>query len=80
MTPPPGWQLCAARQPGSPRDLFVEPPQGWWATAAPAPGDGGHDCFAISMREKPKDEAPRVPLRLTMTGGAGPVETTVIAR
>ncbi len=74
------WQLCAARQPGSPRDLFVEPPQGWWVTAAPAPGDAGHDCFAISMREKPKDEAPPVPLRLTMTGGAGPVETTVIAR
>ena len=75
-----GWRLCAAHEPGPPRDLFVEPPQGWWVTAAPTPGDGSHDCFAISLREKPKDEAPPVPLRLTMTGGAGPVETTVIAR
>lgn len=75
-----GWRLCVADQPGSPRDLFVEPPQGWWVTAAPAPSDGGRDCFAISLRDKPKDEAPPVPLRLTMTGGAGPVETTLIAR
>ena len=74
-----GWRLCAPHEPGPARDLFVEPPQGWWVTAAPAPGDGAQDCFAISLREKPKDEAPPVPLGLTMTGGAGPVETTVIA-
>ncbi len=75
-----GWRLCTPRAPGPPRDLFVEPPQGWWVTAAPAPGDAGQDCFAISLHDRPKDEAPPVPLRLTMTGGAGPVETTVIAR
>ena len=75
-----GWRLCAAHEPGPPRDLFVEPPPGWWVTAAPAPDDGTQDCFAISLRDKPKGEAPPVPLRLTMTGGAGPVETTVIAR
>ena len=75
-----GWRLCAPTEPGPPRDLFVEAPKGWWVTAAPAQGDGAQSCFAISLREKPTDEAPPVPLRLTMTGGAGPVETTVIAR
>ncbi len=75
-----GWRLCAAHVPGRPRDLFVEPPQGWWVTAAPAAGDEGQDCFAIRLRESPKDERPPVPLRLTMTGADGPVETTVIAR
>jgi len=75
-----GWRLCAAHEAGPPRDLFVEPPEGWWVTAAPAPGDGAHDCFAIALRDKPKDAALPAALRLTMTGGAGPVETTVTVR
>jgi DsbC/DsbD-like thiol-disulfide interchange protein len=74
------WRLCAAHEAGPPRDLFVEPPEGWWMTAAPAPDEAGRDCFAIALRGKPKDAALPVPLRLTMTGGAGPVETTAIAR
>jgi DsbC/DsbD-like thiol-disulfide interchange protein len=74
------WRLCAAREEGPPRDLFVEPPAGWWVTAAPGPGDGTHDCFAITLRDKPKDAALPVPLRLTMTGGSGPVETTAVVR
>ncbi len=49
-------------------------------TAAPAPGDGTHDCFTIALRDKPKDAALPRPLRLTMTGGAGPVETTAVVR
>jgi|SRR5271166_388616 len=72
-----GWRLCAAMQAGPARDLFVEPPEGWWVTAASAPGDGAHDCFRVTLRDKPKDAALPVTLRLTMTGGAGPVETTV---
>ncbi len=75
-----GWRLCAAHEAGPPRDLFVEPPEGWWVSAAPTPSDGAHDCFAITLREKPKDAALPAPLRLTMTGGVAPVETTVIAR
>ncbi len=74
-----GWRLCAAVQAGAPRDLFVEPPQGWWVTAAPAPGEAERDCFRISLRDKPKDAAFPVALRLTLTAGAGPVETTVEA-
>ena len=75
-----GWRLCAAHEDGPPRDLFVEPPAGWWVTAAPGPGDGTHDCFTIALRDKPKDAALPVALRLTMTGGAGPVETTAVVR
>jgi DsbC/DsbD-like thiol-disulfide interchange protein len=75
-----GWRVCVAREVGPPRDLFVEPPDGWWVTAAPAPGDGTRDCFTVTLRDKPKDAALPVPLRLTLTGGAGPIETTVVAR
>ncbi len=75
-----GWRLCAAHEPGAPRDLFVEPPEGWWVTAAPAPSEGAQDCFAITLRDKPKDAALPASLRLTMTGGGGPLETTVVIR
>ena len=76
---PDGWRLCAAHEPGAPRDLFVEPPAGWWVTAAPAAAEAGRDCFKLRLRDKPKDAALPVALRLTMTGGAGPVETTMEA-
>ena len=72
-----GWRLCAAAQEGPARALFVEPPEGWWVTAAPAPGEAGRTCFKLALRDKPKDAALPVTLRLTMTGGAGPIETTV---
>jgi len=75
-----GWRLCAAHEAGPPRDLFVEPPEGWWVAAAPAPSEGTHDCFTITLHDKPKEAALPAPLRLTMTGGAGPVETTVVVR
>ena len=75
-----GWSLCATHAAGAARDLFVEPPDGWWVTAAPAPGDSEHDCFTITMHETPKDAALPVSLRLTMTGGSGPIETTVTVR
>ncbi len=73
------WRLCVAHEAGAPRDLFVEPPTGWWMTAAPASAEAGRDCFTIALRDKPKDAALPVPLRLTLTGGAGPVETTMEA-
>ena len=73
------WRLCAAHEAGPPRDLFVEPPAGWWVAAAPAPGEEGRDCFTLTLREKPKDAAFPVALRLTLTGGQGPIETTVEA-
>ncbi len=71
------WRLCAPHEEGAPRDLFVEPPEGWWLTAAPTGAEAGRDCFTIALRDKPKDAALPVALRLTLTGGAGPVETTV---
>ncbi len=74
---PDGWRLCAPHRAGPPRDLFVEPPSGWWITASPAPGEAGRDCFTLSLRDKPKEAALPVELRLTLTGGAGPVETTM---
>jgi len=73
-----GWRLCPTSDGQAARDLFVEPPPGWWVTGAPAP-DGEGKCFRLTLREKPKDAAFPVSLRLTMTGAAHPVETTVAA-
>jgi DsbC/DsbD-like thiol-disulfide interchange protein len=74
------WRLCAAHEDGPPRDLFVEAPEGWWMKVAPADADGGHDCFTLTIGGKPKDAALPVGLRLTLTGGAGALETTVEAQ
>jgi DsbC/DsbD-like thiol-disulfide interchange protein len=72
------WRLCARREEGPPRDLFVEPPEGWWLKVAPETGEAGRDCFKVTLGDKPKDAALPVPLRLTLTGGAGAVETTLV--
>jgi DsbC/DsbD-like thiol-disulfide interchange protein len=71
------WRLCSLQQEGPPRDLFVEPPEGWWLKVAPEPGASGQDCFKLTLGDKPKDAALPIALRLTLTGGTGPVETTV---
>ena len=73
------WRLCSAHQDGAPRDLFVEAPEGWWLKTAPAQADGGRDCFTLTIGDKPKDAAFPVALRLTLTGGAGAMETTIQA-
>jgi DsbC/DsbD-like thiol-disulfide interchange protein len=73
------WRLCSAREDGPPRDLFVEAPEGWWMKTAPAQADGGRDCFTLTIGDKPKDAALPVALRLTLTGGAGAMETTIQA-
>ncbi|HXZ15180.1 MAG TPA: protein-disulfide reductase DsbD domain-containing protein [Roseiarcus sp.] len=74
------WRLCVAKEAGPTRDLFVEPPAGWWMTVAPAEGETDRDCFRVTLRDKPKDAALPAPLRLTLTGGKGPIETTVTAQ
>jgi DsbC/DsbD-like thiol-disulfide interchange protein len=73
------WRLCAPHQNGPPRDLFVEAPEGWWLKVAPVQPDAGQDCFTLTIGDKPKDAALPVALRLTLTGGAGAVETTMSA-
>jgi DsbC/DsbD-like thiol-disulfide interchange protein len=73
------WRLCAPHENGPPRDLFVEAPEGWWVKVAPAQPDEGEDCFRLTIGDKPKDAALPVALRLTLTGGAGAVETTMDA-
>ena len=73
------WRLCAAHEDGPPRDLFIEAPEGWWMKVAPADAAGGRDCFTLTIGDKPKDAAFPVALRLTLTGGAGALETTVQA-
>ena len=75
-----GWRLCLAPEDGAPRDLFVEAPEGWWLKTARARPDGGRDCFTLTIGDKPKDAVFPVTLRLTLTGGARPVETTMDAR
>jgi DsbC/DsbD-like thiol-disulfide interchange protein len=70
------WRLCAPHVEGPPRDLFVEPPEGWWLKVAPASGASGQDCFKLTLGDKPKDAALPIALRLTLTGGAGAVQTT----
>ncbi len=76
---PDSWRLCSAHENGPPRDLFVEAPEGWWIKMAPARADGGLDCFTLTIGDKPKDAALPVTLRLTLTGGAGAMETTIQA-
>jgi DsbC/DsbD-like thiol-disulfide interchange protein len=73
------WRVCPAHEDGPPRDLFAEAPEGWWIKVKPAPTEGHDDCFTLTIGDKPKDAALPVALRLTLTGGAGPVETTVEA-
>jgi DsbC/DsbD-like thiol-disulfide interchange protein len=73
------WRLCSVREDGPPRDLFVEAPEGWWLKAAPARANESRDCFTLTIGQKPKDAALPVALRLTLTGGAGAVETTIEA-
>jgi DsbC/DsbD-like thiol-disulfide interchange protein len=73
------WRFCAEHENGSPRDLFVEAPEGWWMKVAPTEADGSRDCFTLTIGDKPKDAALPVALRLTLTGGAGPTETTIQA-
>jgi len=75
------WRLCLAPQPGPKRDLFIEPPEAWWFDVKPdASGSGGTDCFRVVLMQKPPDSALPVGARLTITGGAGPVETTIAFR
>jgi DsbC/DsbD-like thiol-disulfide interchange protein len=73
------WRLCLAHEDGPSRDLFVEAPEGWWLKTAPADADGDRDCFTLTIGDKPKDAAFPVALRLTLTGGAGAMETTIQA-
>lgn len=75
-----GWRLCAPHAAGKALDLFVEAPEGWRIGTKPAPQEGARDCFRLTVLEKTKDTDLPVALRLTMTGGLGPVETTIEAR
>jgi DsbC/DsbD-like thiol-disulfide interchange protein len=69
------WTLCVPAQAGGTRDLFVEPPEGWWIETKPTALTPGHDCFALALRQAPADAAFPVSVRVTITGGAGAVET-----
>jgi DsbC/DsbD-like thiol-disulfide interchange protein len=72
------WRLCLASQAGPKRDLFVEPPEAWWFDVKPAAGGaGGADCFSLNLAQQPADSTLPVAARLTITGGQGPVETTI---
>jgi DsbC/DsbD-like thiol-disulfide interchange protein len=71
------WRLCSAHEDGPPRDLFVEAPEGWWLKTTPTQSGGSRDCFKLTIGDKPKDAALPITLRLTLTGGAGAVETTM---
>ena len=72
------WRLCSASEEGPTRDLFIEPPEGWWLKVRPAQADG-QDCFTLTIGDKPKDAVLPIRLRLTLTGGASALETTMNA-
>jgi DsbC/DsbD-like thiol-disulfide interchange protein len=72
------WRLCLAPQDGPKRDLFIEPPEAWWFDVKPdAEAPAGADCFRVNLMQQPPDSALPVAARLTVTGGQGPVETTI---
>jgi DsbC/DsbD-like thiol-disulfide interchange protein len=68
------WRLCLAPEAGLARDAFIEPPQAWWVDVK---REAAGDCFSLTLMQKPADAALPVAARLTITGGQGPVETTV---
>jgi DsbC/DsbD-like thiol-disulfide interchange protein len=68
------WRLCLASQAGPKRDLFIEPPEGWWFDVKPA---ASADCFNLNLAQQPTDSMLPIAARLTITGGQGPVETTI---
>ena len=63
---------------GYPNALSVAP-EGWWIKTAPETADGARDCFALTIGDKPKDATFPVALRITLTGVAGAIETTIQA-
>jgi len=72
------WRLCLPAQSGGARDIFIEPPERWWFEAKAQSGAvNDRDCFSIVLREKPEGAALPAFVRLTITGGAGPLETTL---
>jgi len=71
------WRLCLPAEPGPPRDLFIEAPEGWFFTTKAAPGAAGRDCFAIALEDQPAGGAPPIPVRATIVGGDGAVETAL---
>jgi DsbC/DsbD-like thiol-disulfide interchange protein len=72
------WRLCLASQAGAKRDLFIEPPEAWWFDVkADVSPPAGSDCFRVNLMQQPPDSALPVAARLTITGGRGPVETTI---
>ena len=72
------WRFCLASQAGARRDLFIEPPDAWWFDVkADASAPAGSDCFRVNLMQQPLNSALPVDARLTVTGGQGPVETTV---
>lgn len=72
------WRLCLAPQAGAKRDLFIEPPEAWWFDVKPdASAAAKGDCFNLKLMQKPPDATLPVAARLTITGGQGPVETTI---
>ncbi len=72
------WRLCLASQEGPKRDLFIEPPESWWFDVkADAKAPAGSDCFRVTLMQQPPGSALPVAARLTITGGRGPVETTI---
>jgi DsbC/DsbD-like thiol-disulfide interchange protein len=69
------WRFCAPVESGPTRDLFVEAPEGWWLTTRPEPAAEGRGCFRIDLGGRPDGAKLPIEARLTLTGGASPVET-----
>ncbi len=74
------WRLCAPRAGGPAARPLRRAARGLvdeGRARARAGGAAASDCFTLTLGDKPKGAALPVALRLTLTGGAGAVETTV---
>ena len=69
------WRYCLAG-PVVSRDLFIEPPQGWWI-ALKKESVTDRDCFALEAKQRPIDANLPILVRVTITGGDAPLETSV---
>jgi DsbC/DsbD-like thiol-disulfide interchange protein len=73
------WRLCIPAEAGRARDAFIEAPERWWiAMSAQFDAIGPTACFAIELKQKPEGASLPVTVRVTITGGQGPIETSMI--
>jgi len=72
-----GWRLCLPARRADVSDLFFEASPGWTFVTKLAPKSADGPCFAVALRDRPKDGAFPVAVTLTFAGPNGGSETAI---